>query len=184
MYGSELIQKYFMAHPDRTFDKGFRDSAGFFNIKNYTYKCERIQGDKIKVYFKERTELRDQPIVENGKRVGVATGVIPHTIETREGTFICEGVNKIIDREVKKEWRWKDVDIRKKFLRRRLIIRINNANLNVRIECESIIPETYTLKTRRISEEEMIQLQQKYKIGEGFKGTAGINDLLRELKEY
>ena len=76
------------------------------------------------------------------------------------------------------------MDIRKKFLRRRLIIRINNANLNVRIECESIIPETYTLKTRRISEEEMIQLQQKYKIGEGFKGTAGINDLLRELKEY
>ena len=184
MYGSELIQKYFMAHPDKTFDKEFGDSAGFFNVENYTYKYERIQGNKIRVYFKNKKEYRDQAIIENGKRVGVATLVIPHTIETREGTFICEGVNKIIDREVKKRWRWKGVGIRKKFLSRKLVVRIKNAKINVRIECDSIIPETYTSKTRTISEEEMNQLQQKYKIGNGFKGTAGIDELLRELKDY
>lgn len=185
MNGSDLIQKYFTVHPDRVLDKEFRDSAGFFDVRNFTYKYERIPGNKVRVYFKDRMEHRDQPIIENGKNVGRYTLVIPHTITTREGTFICEGVNKIIDREIMKGWRSKGVNIKKKFLSRRLVVRINNENLNIKIECDSIIPETYTSKTRRISEAEMIQLQQKYNIsGDGIKGSAGIQELLRELKYY
>lgn len=140
---ARLIQKYFTAHPDNDFDEKFREGAGFFSSINCTYKYEKLEGNGVRVYFKYKRELRDQAIFENGKKVGIATLVKPHTITIREGTFVCEGVKKIVDKQTKKRSRIQTVNIRKKFLSKALLVLVDNSNLNLRIECDSIVPETY-----------------------------------------
>ena len=138
-----LIQKYFTVHPDNDFDEKFREGAGFFSTTNCTYRYEKLEGHRVRVYFKDRIEFRDQSIFENGKRVGIATLVNPHTTTIMEGTFICEGVKKIVDKQTKKGSRIRDVNIKRKLLSKTLLVLVDNTNLNLRIECDSLVPETY-----------------------------------------
>ena len=142
MNGFQFIEKYFSVHPDNDFNEKFRDGAGFFGTTNCTYKYEKLEGNKVRIYFRDRIELRDQSLFENGKRVGIATLVNPHTITIREGTFICEGVKKIIDKQTRKG-RGMQVNIKRKLLSKKLLVLVDNANLNLRIECDSLVPETY-----------------------------------------
>ena len=143
MNGFQFIEKYFSVHQDSDFNEKFRDGAGFFSGTNCTYKYEKIEGNKVRVYFKDRIELRDQSIFENGKRVGIARLVNPHTTTIMEGTFICEGVKKIVDKQTNKRSRIRDVNIKRKLLSKALLVLVDNANLNLRIECDSLVPETY-----------------------------------------
>ena len=136
-------KKYFSIHQDSEFNDRFRDGAGFFSSTNCTYKYEKLEGNKVRVYFKDKTQFRDQEIFENGKKVGIATLVKPHTITIREGTFICEGVKKIVDKQTNKRSRIRNVNIKRKLLSKALLVLVDNANLNLRIECDSLVPETY-----------------------------------------
>lgn len=138
----KLIEKYFRVHSDVEFNERFRDGAGFFTSNNCTYKYEKLLGNKVRLSFKDRMEYRDQSIFENGKRVGIATLAIPHKIIIREGTFICEGLKKLVDKPTKKEWKMQTVNIKRRFLSKTLLVLVDNSNLNLRIECDSIIPET------------------------------------------
>lgn len=101
---------------------------GFQFIEKYKY--EKLEGNKVRVYFKDKVELRNQAIFENGKRVGIATLVNPHTITIREGTFICEGVKKIVDKATMKGRRIQGVNIKRKLLSKTLLLKVDNANLN------------------------------------------------------
>lgn len=147
MNGFQFIEKYFSVHPDSEFSERFNAGAGFFSRANCTYKYEKMQGNQVRVYFKERIEYRDQPIFENGKRVGIATLVNPYSVTNSDGTFICEGLKKLVDRPTKKRWRMQTVNIKRKFLSKTLLVLVDNSNLNLRIECDSIIPETYFFET-------------------------------------
>ena len=71
MNGLQFIEKYFSVHQDIEFNEQFRDGAGFFSSTNHTYKYEKLEGNKVRVYFKDRTQFRDQGIFENGKKVGL-----------------------------------------------------------------------------------------------------------------
>ena len=142
-----MIEKYFRIHADIEFNERFRDGAGFFSCTNCTYRYEKLEGNKVRVYFKDRREYRNQFIFENEKRVGVATLAIPHKITSSNGTFICEGLKKLIDKQTKKGLRMQTVNIKRRYLSKTLLVLVDNSNLNLRIECDSISPETYFFET-------------------------------------
>jgi hypothetical protein len=97
-------------------------------------------------------EYRDEPIMENGERVGMVWLVEPHTIETRMGTIICSGVTRVREGKVTNKWRVVEVRILRTPWSKRLSVRINNNNLNVRIRCEKIYYESYHSETEYLSE--------------------------------
>ena len=59
MNGFQFIEKYFSVHQDSELNERFRDGAGFFSRTNCTYKYEKLEENKLRVYFKERMEYRD-----------------------------------------------------------------------------------------------------------------------------
>lgn len=150
IYGTTLIEKYFKPHPDSEVDKQFRENAGFFNGYNAIYKYDKLENGTIKISFREVAQYRDIAIVENGKRVGVATQTEPHTIITRSGTFICTGVTRIVEKPIKYKWRKDEVTVAKRFWSKWLILRISNKHVNIRINCGAIYPDSYTGETKRI----------------------------------
>lgn len=147
MNGFQLIKKYFAVHHDSNLNEQFTEGAGFFCSANCTYKYEKLLGNKVRLFFKNRMEYRDQSIFENEKRVGVATLAIPYKITSSNGTFICEGLKRLVDKPTKKGWRMQTVNIKRRYLSKTLLIRVDNSNLNLRIECDSITPETYFFET-------------------------------------
>lgn len=144
MYGSELIKKYFKSNLDRDLDEKFRQGAGFFTNRNCIQAYQKIDTDKIKVYFKDKMKYSDQAIIEDGKRVGIATLVTPHTVQIRSGAFICSGVKKVVERSVVNKLRRVDLTISRKIWSKGLCIVINNNHLNVSIECDLVYPDSYS----------------------------------------
>lgn len=144
---ADFIQKYFKSCPDKSLDDSFRQGAGFFNSRNCIHAYERIDKDQIRIYFKDRKEYRDQVIMEDGVRAGIATLVTPHTVQIRSGAFICSGVKKVVERPVVNKWRKVDLTISKKIWSKGLCIVINNKHLNVSIECDSIYPDSFSSET-------------------------------------
>lgn len=142
-----LIKKYLKHCFDRHIDDKFRQCVGFFDNGNCIHAYERIDKDKIKFYFKDRMEYRDQAIIEDGKRVGIATLVTPHTVQIRSGTFICSGVKKVVERPVAYRSRKVVLTILKKIWSKGLSIAINNRHLNISIECDSVYPDSYSSET-------------------------------------
>jgi hypothetical protein len=147
MYGTELIEKYFSHHPNKDFDLEFRTGAGFFcGYKSPIYKYEKLADGNIKVYYRDVTELRNVPLIENGVRVGHYRLSEPHTTFIREASFLCVNVFKIVEKAPVKRWRFKDVKIKKIFWSKNLVIHIDNENLNLKIECQSIMPDSFVSK--------------------------------------
>lgn len=147
MYGSDIIKRYFSANPDNLLDDDFRENAGFFNTRNCVYAFERIDSSNLKFYFKDRIEYRDQPIIENGVKVGMVRLATPHTIQVREGTFICSGVSKFTEKSIIGGWKSLDVDIHRSFWTKKICLNIKNEHMNVSIVCKLILPDSYSSET-------------------------------------
>ncbi|MCA6378127.1 MAG: hypothetical protein IM606_14895 [Cytophagales bacterium] len=141
VYGTELIDKYFSANPDKNDGEDLSD--GIFCIENSTHSFERFDKDKIRIFFKNITKYRDYHMYENGVKVGIARLVEPHTFETRMGTIVCSGVGKVTQGKVVRKRRIVDVTISRKLWSKRLTIKIDNDHLNLKIKCEKIYAETY-----------------------------------------
>jgi hypothetical protein len=141
IYGSELIEKYFSANPDKNDSEDIGD--GIFCVDNSTHSFERFDKDKIRIFFKNIMKYRDYHVHENGVKVGIARLVQPHTIETRLGTIVCSGVRNLTQGKVVKKSRIVDVTISRKLWSKKLTIKIDNNHLNVKIKCEKIYAESY-----------------------------------------
>ena len=144
------ILDYFSANPNKNLNNTFR-KRGFFAFKsrNAIYNFHEEHPDRIKLYFEERTEYHNQPIIENGKVTGHIRLAIPHTIEINKGIVLCKEVRKLKQKEVVKKWRWNDVKIRKSFWpwSKQLIVRINNNGLNIVIKCATVTPYAHSFET-------------------------------------
>ncbi|EJF09329.1 hypothetical protein [Pontibacter sp. BAB1700] len=144
MYGSEIIKTYFSSHPDKEFDALFSENAGFFcGCRNSIYKFERIANDTLIIYFLDKTELSNVPIIIDGY-VGHYRLAQPHTTMIRSGAFVCQGVTRLKQKEPTTAWRWKDIKVKKKFWHRGLSVQIVNENMNIRFRCEAIYPLEYS----------------------------------------
>ncbi len=144
------MYRYFSPTPNKELDEEPTD--GIFCVLNTIKSFEQFDTDKIRISFKRRMEYRDEPIMENGERVGMVWLVEPHTIETRMGTIICSGVTRVREGKVTNKWRVVEVRILRTPWSKRLSVRINNNNLNVRIRCEKIYYESYHSETEYLSE--------------------------------
>jgi hypothetical protein len=150
VYGQELIERYFSPTPNKELDEEPTD--GIFCVWNTIKSFEQFDTDKVRIYFKRRMEFRDEPIYENGERVGMIRLVEPHTITNQKGTIICSGVTRVREGKVTAKWRIVDVKISRALWSNRLNIKIKNNNLNVAIKCEKIYYESYFSETVYLSE--------------------------------
>lgn len=142
-----MIDKYFSAHDDKSFNELFNREAEVLLYKDSIYGYELFNNNNARVFFRSTVTFRDYPLIENGKRVGVATLTEPHTTIDKTGTFICSGVKNLSIDSIKRKKRKIDLSISAFLYKKGLTIKINNNQLNITITCEKLIPESLLIKT-------------------------------------
>jgi len=144
----ELINKYFSHHPNRDFDTDFRINGAFFcNTKNSIYKYQRLLDRSIEINYKNYIELGKKLISNKNGIIGHYTREVPTATIITEASFLCINVIRIEEVEPVKMWREADIKIKNKLFSKSLIVQIDNDNLNLKIECLSICPYSYSSKT-------------------------------------